>query len=379
MQVEDLLHGQWYRGGTSKCWLFANDEMPAERSEIAFALSSAFGSGDARQLNGVGGASSTTSKAAVISPSAIPGIDVSYLFAQVGIGEETVEFTSNCGNCATAVGLYAIQNGLVRPAGESTQVRMVNENTRSILVADVATPGGKVPSNGTATIPGSLQPGIPVNIFFENVDGTSTGELLPTLSATTTLKLGDQPIAVSCIDAGAPACFISAAEIGMSGTESAPEMKLRLPDLIDLRSSASVSMGLSGEDEEPSPAVPKVGIVARPQDYTSSSGEKLSADEYDIAARMVSMFDLHPAIGITSAVALARAAFVEGSLVNSLVGEDVLERRNDTGEAVIRIGTPVGIVSCHVQFDESGEVCRLGVRRVARRIANANIDLPLVG
>ena len=124
--MESQLHGQWYRGGTSKCWLFANDELPADRAGIAQALSAAFGSGDDRQLNGVGGASSTTSKAAVISPSAIPGIDISYLFAQVGIGQSAVEFTSNCGNCASAVALYAIQNGLVRLGGEITQVRMVN-------------------------------------------------------------------------------------------------------------------------------------------------------------------------------------------------------------------------------------------------------------
>lgn len=183
------LHGQWYRGGTSKCWLFANDEMPADRAGIALALAAAFGSGDERQLNGVGGASSTTSKAAVISPSAIPGIDISYLFAQVGIGASGVEFTSNCGNCASAVALYAIQNGLVRPQGETTQVRMVNENTRSVLVADVATPDKRIPSNGAETIPGSSMPGVPINVFFENVDGASTGELLPAGGAMTELAI----------------------------------------------------------------------------------------------------------------------------------------------------------------------------------------------
>ena len=217
--MESQLHGQWYRGGTSKCWLFANDELPADRAGIAQALSAAFGSGDDRQLNGVGGASSTTSKAAVISPSAIPGIDISYLFAQVGIGQSAVEFTSNCGNCASAVALYAIQNGLVRLGGEFTQVRMVNENTRSVVVAHVATPGKRIPANGSETIPGSSMPGIPVNVFFENVDGASTGELLPTGEAVTQLSFNGSSIAVSCIDAGAPACFVDAAELGLSGSE----------------------------------------------------------------------------------------------------------------------------------------------------------------
>lgn len=378
-RVAHQLHGQWYRGGTSKCWLFANDEMPADRVGIAQALAAAFGSGDERQLNGVGGASSTTSKAAVISPSAIPGIDISYLFAQVGIGASGVELTSNCGNCASAVALYAIQNGLVRPHGEITQVRMVNENTRSVLVADVATPDKRIPSNGAETIPGSSMPGVTVNVFFENVDGASTGELLPTGGAMTQLAFADDFVGASCIDAGAPACFVEAAELGMTGTESVAETRLRLGELIAIRSAASVAMGLSAEDEVPSPAVPKIGLVAAPADYTSISGETIPANAYDISARMVSMFDPHPAIGITSAIALARDAFVEDSLVNSIIADTVLAPVDESREISIRIGTPVGVISCQVQLDELGHVACLGVRRVARRIANADIDLPLVG
>ena len=376
--MESQLHGQWYRGGTSKCWLFANDEMPADRAGIAQALSAAFGSGDDRQLNGVGGASSTTSKAAVISPSAIPDIDISYLFAQVGIGQWAVEFTSNCGNCASAVALYAIQNGLVRPGGDVTRVRMVNENTRSVMVAHVATPGKRIPTNGSETIPGSSMPGIPVNVFFENVDGASTGELLPTGEPLTEVNLGGSSIAVSCIDAGAPSCFVNAAELGMSGSEPTAEIRLRLNELIAIRAVASRSMGLSADGEEPSPAIPKVGLIAPPADYISISGEKISAGDYDISARMVSMFDLHPAIGITSAIALARAAFVEGSLVDDAIDKRILQNIDADNEVAVRIGTPVGIIVCRVQLTESGQVARLGVRRVARRIAHADIDLPLV-
>ncbi|WP_035320092.1 PrpF domain-containing protein [Brevibacterium sp. VCM10] len=376
--MESQLHGQWYRGGTSKCWLFANDEMPADRAGIAQALSAAFGSGDDRQLNGVGGASSTTSKAAVISPSAIPDIDISYLFAQVGIGQSAVEFTSNCGNCASAVALYAIQNGLVRPDGEVTPVRMVNENTRSVVVAHVATPGKRIPSNGSEAIPGSSMPGIPVNVFFENVDGASTGELLPAGEAATELSLDGASITVSCIDAGAPACFVNAADLGLSGAEPTAEIRLRLKELIEIRSAASRSMGLSAEGEEPSPAVPKAGLIAPPSDYLSISGERISAGDYDISVRMVSMFDLHPAIGITSAIALARASFVEGSLVNDAIDKRILQNTTDDTEVAIRIGTPVGVIVCRVQLTESGQVARLGVRRVARRIAHADIDLPLV-
>lgn len=251
------LHGQWYRGGTSKCWLFMGDEMPADRAQIATALAAVFGSGDDRQLNGVGGASSTTSKAAIISPSAIPGIDISYLFAQVGIGQTAVEFTSNCGNCASAVALFAIQNGLVRAGGDVTEVRMINENTRSVLVAEVATPGRAIPTDGDETIPGSAMPGVPVNVFFENVDGTSTGELLPAGAATTVLSAAGRTVTVSAIDAGAPACFVSATDLGMTGSDTLPEVRLRLPELLAIRESASQAMGLTLPGEDPSPAVPK--------------------------------------------------------------------------------------------------------------------------
>ena len=377
--MDSQLHGQWYRGGTSKCWLFSGDEMPADRAQIALALTAAFGSGDDRQLNGIGGASSTTSKAAIISPSAIPGIDISYLFAQVGIGATAVEFTSNCGNCASAVALYAIQNGLVRPTGDRTSVRMINENTRSVLVAEVATPDRRIPTDGLETIPGSAMPGVPVNVFFENVDGVSTGELLPLGQATSRLDVGTRTVTVSAIDAGAPACFIAAESLGMTGTETLPEVRLRLPELLAVRTAASPAMGLSIEGEEASPAVPKIGIVAAPQDYVTTTGERIAAGDCDILVRMVSMFDPHPAIGITSAIAIARDAFVEGSLVHDILGADHPAHdtpTDDDQEVSIRIGTPAGVVTCRVQLDADGRVTRLGVRRVARRIANAAIDLP---
>ncbi len=155
------LHGQWYRGGTSKCWLFMGDEMPADRAQIATALAAVFGSGDDRRSMGSGVPPRRRRRRRSSRPSAIPGIDISYLFAQVGIGQTAVEFTSNCGNCASAVALFAIQNGLVRAGGDVTEVRMINENTRSVLVAEVATPGRAIPTDGDETIPGAPCPGCP--------------------------------------------------------------------------------------------------------------------------------------------------------------------------------------------------------------------------
>lgn len=131
------------RGGTSKCWLFnAVDIDPyiADAGGLDNILTAAFGSGDPRQLDGVGGGSSTTSKAAIVRRSSAAGIDVDYLFAQVAIENRTVEWGSNCGNCATAIGLYAVQTGLVAVDDHVTVVRMRNENTGAILAAEIATP-----------------------------------------------------------------------------------------------------------------------------------------------------------------------------------------------------------------------------------------------
>ena len=159
------LRGTWMRGGTSKCWLFnAVDIDPyiADAGGLDNILTAAFGSGDPRQLDGVGGGSSTTSKAAIVRRSSAPGIDVDYLFAQVAIENRTVEWGSNCGNCATAIGLYAVQTGLVAVDDHVTVVRMRNENTGAILAAEIATPGGRIPAEGDASVPGTTALGVPV-------------------------------------------------------------------------------------------------------------------------------------------------------------------------------------------------------------------------
>ena len=157
------------RGGTSKCWLFnAVDIDPyiADAGGLDNILTAAFGSGDPRQLDGVGGGSSTTSKAAIVRRSSAAGIDVDYLFAQVAIENRTVEWGSNCGNCATAIGLYAVQTGLVAVDDHVTVVRMRNENTGAILAAEIATPGGRIPAEGDASVPGTTALGVPVGLTF---------------------------------------------------------------------------------------------------------------------------------------------------------------------------------------------------------------------
>jgi 2-methylaconitate cis-trans-isomerase PrpF len=155
------------RGGTSKCWIFTAEAVEATPLDLDVLLENALGSGDHRQIDGVGGATSTTSKIAVVSRSTDPGADVDYLFGQVGIEDRVVEWGSNCGNCATAVGLYAVQEGLVVIDGETTPVRLRNVNTGAALRVAVATPGRRAPLDGEARVPGVASGGVPVELIFQ--------------------------------------------------------------------------------------------------------------------------------------------------------------------------------------------------------------------
>ena len=138
----------------------------AQAGGIDSLLTSAFGSGDPRQLDGIGGGSSTTSKAAIVRRSLQPGIDVDYLFAQVAIGDRRVEWGSNCGNCATAIGLYALQSGLVAVDATRTKITMRNQNTGAVLTAEIDTPGGLIPTEGDGAVPGTTALGVPVGLSF---------------------------------------------------------------------------------------------------------------------------------------------------------------------------------------------------------------------
>lgn len=350
------------RGGTSKCWLFSAADLDVADADAV--LSAAFGSGDPRQLDGVGGATSTTSKAAIVRPSADPAVDVEYLFAQVGIGARQVEWSSNCGNCATAIGLYALLEGLVPARPGQTVVRLKNINTGVLLAATIATPGGTVPETGTATVPGAAVGGVPVELTFLDPAGGTTGRLLPTGR-----PLDRLPEPATLVDAGAPAALLDAAAFGMTGGESLELFLARLPELVAVRRRAALAMGLSGPDDPVEHAIPKTGVVGPPVRYRTSDGVLVEPGEYDLAVRMVSMLNPHPAVGLTSAVAIAAAAGVAGGVVSDALGGRLPE--------LLRLGTPAGVVTVRTERDTAGTLRSVGLRRAARRIATAEISVPV--
>lgn len=355
------------RGGTSKCWVFDAADLAMAEDRLDEVLAAAFGSLDARQIDGVGGATSTTSKAVIVRTASEAEVDVDYLFAQVGIGTATVEWGSNCGNCATAVGLYALQRGLVAPGRTQSTVRLRNRNTGTRLIATIPTPGGVVPELGTATVPGSRAKGVPVALGFCDVAGASTGALLPSGSSVDRIDNID----VTLVDAGAPAALADAAAFSATGLESVEEFAALVPALADLRQAATVRMGLAAPGDPPTYAVPKVGVVGPSADYVTSLGDTISGVDYDLSVRMVSMHAPHPTIGLTSAVAVATAALTPGTLPAKLA-----ESRPSPG--VVRIGTPAGVVDAEVVRDATGAVRVVTLHRAARKIATAELSIPVL-
>ncbi|MCX6497279.1 MAG: hypothetical protein NTU93_00580 [Arthrobacter sp.] len=370
------LRGHWYRGGTSKCWLFgAEDVAPyaANREEIRDLLADAFGAADARQLDGVGGGTSTTSKAAVVWATSGADADLDYLFAQVGIGDRTVELGSNCGNCATAIALFAVQTGIVPATDGLTRVRMRNLNTGAVLSGTVPTPGGTVPKSGLARVPGSTAVGVPVSLSFHGPWGRSTGAVLPTNNPADSINLGTRTVTATLVDAGAPAVLIPAGEAGVDLSDMTGNLSEHLATLVAARAAAGLMMGLRQPEDPPQNAVPKVGVVAGPGDYTAADGALVPAESHDLRVRMLSMLAPHPAIGLTSAVAVSLAAALPGSVLAGLLRPAA--NLTPGAPRLLRIGTPAGVVTTEVVAGDDGSVTEVALHRAARHLATADIDV----
>ncbi|MDQ0799365.1 PrpF domain-containing protein [Arthrobacter sp. SLBN-112] len=370
------LKGHWYRGGTSKCWLFDARDVALHaptREDIPALLSAAFGAADARQLDGVGGGTSTTSKAAVIWATPDAEADLDYLFAQVGIGDPTVELGSNCGNCATAIALFAVQTGIVPARDGMTKVRMRHLTSGAVLSGTVPTPGGHVPKSGLARVPGSSAAGVPVSLSFHGPWGQNTGALLPTGNTVDQLQVNGMTLSATMVDAGAPAVLLAADQAGVDLSSMTDTLTAQLPTLIAARASAGLIMGLRKPEDPPQNAVPKVGVVAPAGDYIAADGTTIPADSHDVRVRMLSMLAPHPAIGLTSAVAVALAASLQSSVVANAAGPSP---STGAGSArLLRVGTPAGVITAEIISDETGAVSEVALHRAARHIATADIDV----
>ena len=362
------------RGGTSRAVMFHARDLP-DRAEWDPIFLAAMGSPDpnGRQLNGMGGGISSLSKVCVLAPSDRQDADIDYTFAQVQIREPRVDYSSNCGNMSSAVGPFAVDEGLVRPNGDTAVVRIFNTNTRKIIRSTFPLEDGCAAVGGDLAIPGVAGTGAPIRLDFLSPGGATTGRLLPTGNAVDSLD----GIDVSMVDAANACAFVRACDLGLSGCEL-PERLERDLALLDrlqaIRRAASVAMGIARNDAQARtiPGVPIIGFVAPPMDAPTLSGEPIAADQVDLTARFLSNGQPHRALPLTASLCTAVAANVAGTLV--------AEALRPGAGAQVRIGMPSGIltVGAEVSRDSAGQwLAHSGAfYRTARRLFDGRIYVP---
>jgi probable AcnD-accessory protein PrpF len=368
------------RGGTSKGLFFRGGVLPDDPAERDRVLIRALGAGDpyGTQIDGLGGATSSTSKAVIVSRSGHPGFDVDYLFAQVSVATPTVDWAASCGNLAAAVGPFAIQEGLADAGGELTRVRIWQQNTAKEIVAHVPTPDGVVLSDGDFLIDGVAYPAAPIRLDFIDPGGAITGRLLPTGRPADELSVpGIGTVPATMIDASNPCVFVPAEALGFDGTELPGQVnadRAALDRLEAVRSEAAVLMGLAANAREASassPANPKVALVSPPRAYTASSGRIVGQTDIDIVVRMLSMGRLHHAVPGTGGIALAVAVLIPGTTPSQAAA-------GHEGD-VVRIGHSSGVLPVAADVGRPAgqwEVTRATVWRSARRLMEGTVLVP---
>lgn len=347
-----------FRGGTSKGLFFLEDDLPKDinkRNEVLLRL---MGSPDNRQIDGLGGATSVTSKVAIIAPSVHPGADVDYTFAQVSVDKPLVSYAGNCGNISSAIGAFAIEAGLVACNDDSTLVRIYNTNTNKILETVVQTPHGQITYEGGYRISGVPGMAAPVKLIMKHPNGTISTKALPTGNAIDVLEIPHfGSLQVSMVDITNPLVFVRAADLGLKGTELPAEIDNN-SDLLSLletiRGMAAQKLGLILQYQTSawdSPGVPKIALVAPVQDYCTVTGEIVQNTEIDLVARMMSMQKAHPTYAMTGSLCTAAAAFIPGTIVQEMYKEQGNLHQ-------VRIGHPFGVITAEaeISIDPDGEI-----------------------
>jgi 2-methylaconitate cis-trans-isomerase PrpF len=366
------------RGGTSKAIVFRQQDLPADRDSWDSIFLAAIGSPDpsGRQLDGMGGGVSSLSKVCVVGPASRPDADIDYTFAQVLVKEKRVDYSGNCGNMSSAMGPFAIDEGLLTAAGAEAVVRIHNTNTRKIIRARFPLDDGLAAVDGDLAIPGVAGTGAPVRLEFVQPGGATTGRLLPTGNVIDTLDVpGLGRLGVSMIDAANACVFVRAADLGLVATEMPESMDANreaMARLDAIRLAASVAMGIAPDVRSAAAktTVPFVGFVAEPKDAKTLAGEALRAGDVDLTARILSNGQTHRALPLTASLCLAVAARIEGSVVHRLA------RPVSDPKAPLRIGMPSGVltVAATVEHSAGQWVAEQGAfYRTARRLFDGSV------
>lgn len=368
------------RGGTSKGVFFKEHEIPAAGEQRDKFILRVFGSPDQRQIDGVAGANSLTSKVAIIGPSQREDADVDYTFGQVSFAAPVIDWLGNCGNLSAAVGHYAVDEGFIKPVEPCTTVRIYNTNTDKMIFATVPVKDGKALSEGDYQIHGVPGTGARILLEFDDPAGSVTKKLLPTGNVKDIVDLGKKgKFTVSMVDAANPVVFLRAEELGLQGTELPTEVE-NMPAVLalieEVRSVMAERTGIVSDAKlatKISPAIPKIGFVSRARDYKNPDGKVVSGADVDLVARLASMQKMHRAYMVTGGVCTGTAAKIEGTVVWEALSEEA--KKADT----LRIGHPYGVMDVKVTLNDNNAdklVQRVGVGRTARRIMEGFVYVP---
>ncbi len=379
----------YMRGGTSKGVFFRLEDLPETCRAPGRARDRLFqrviGSPDpyGKQTDGMGGATSSTSKCVIVSPATVPGHDVDYLYGQVGIDADVVDWSGNCGNLSTAAGAFAIHAGYVDaakiPQDGICTVRIWQANIGKTIVAHVPISGGQVQESGDFALDGVTFPAAEIVLeFLDPADeGEAGGAMFPTGALIDELEVpGVGRLPATLITAGIPTVFVNATDIGFDGTELQPainEDRAALAKLEAIRVAGALRMGLIRTPEEAATRqhTPKVAFVAPAKAYVASSGKKIAASDIDLNVRAVSMGKLHHAMMGTASVAIATAAAVPGTLVNLAAGGGARD--------AVRFGHPSGTLrvgASAAEVDGQWTVTRAVMSRSARILMEGAVRVP---
>lgn len=370
----------YMRGGTSKGVFFRLEDLPEPAQVPGKARDRLFqrviGSPDryAAHIDGMGGATSSTSKCVIVSPSAQAGHDVNYLYGQVAIAEDAVDWSSNCGNLSTAAGAFAIHAGYVEAEADdgtpegTRRVRIWQANIGKTIIAHVPVSGGAVLETGGFELDGVTFPAAEIVLeFLDPADGE--GAMFPTGNLVDTIDGPDGPINATLINAGIPAVFVDAEALGYSGAELREAINGdtdALERFEALRAAGAERMGIAMTGRAPA-----IAFVAPPIDHRISSGQELMAGEIDLLVRALSMGRLHHAMMGTASVAIAAAAAVPGTLVNLAAG-------GGSRDSVV-FGHPSGTLRVGAQARQDGGLWTIGkavMSRSARVLMEGWVRVP---
>ena len=345
------------RGGTSRGPYIQLSDLPEDRETLAKVLLAVMGSPHERQVDGIGGAQWLTSKVALVGPSSRDDADVDYLFGQVLVDRDFVDFAPNCGNMTSGVGPFAIEAGMIQAGDVETTIRIHNVNTGAIIDATVQTPGGGVEYEGDTAIDGAPGTAAPIMLYFSRMVGSITDKLLPTGQAIDTIG----GIQVSCVDVAIPMIIVRAADMGKTGYESKAELdadKDFLTRLEAMRIEASEAMGMGDPTGR---VVPKFCIISEPR----SGG--------NINARYFVPQECHATFPLVGGMCLAAASVISGTLVDGIgIVSDVPRQTIAIEHAVGRLET---IIECD-GIGAAPDIKRVGFVRTARRIMQGEVLIP---